>query len=274
MMRMRFIWVGFLLMGCGGVVGGVLDTGRSFPVYNQAYQEHYRADTLEDILQHARNAYVLIDPFEGTIRNHIAEMHADGNVVGGYISVGTGEKWREDFAELKPFLASSAWPEWPDEYFVSDVTSGILAIMKRRIDRMAAWGIDWVEMDNMDWLDARNRRRYGLHATVSEARAYVNALCDYAHAKGMHCMAKNTVKGFDRFDGVLYESYSDERNGWDHAGTQRFLASKKPVIINHYGATDCDAVYQWYQHYYHSEAIAFICEDVARKRYRHFTSAH
>ncbi|HHH54698.1 MAG TPA: hypothetical protein ENK91_13635, partial [Bacteroidetes bacterium] len=35
----------------------------AFPVYNQAYQENYEADKIDDIITNAKNAYVLIDPF-------------------------------------------------------------------------------------------------------------------------------------------------------------------------------------------------------------------
>jgi len=142
--------------------------------------------------------------------------------------------------------------------------------MKERINKMATWGVDWVEFDNMDWLDEESRVKYGLTATVTEAKAYINALCDYTHAKGMKCMAKNTVDGFESFDGVLYESYSHEKNWWDTAGTTSFLNAGKLVIINHYEESDCDGVYAEYKAFYNSENISFICEDVATQKYKHY----
>ena len=143
--------------------------------------------------------------------------------------------------------------------------------MKLRIDKMAAWGLDWVEFDNMDWAeDEEIRTNYGLAVTEIEARIYMNELCDYTHTKGMKCMAKNTVDGFENFDGVLYESYNNDKNWWDVEGTKSFLASEKLVIINHYNEGDCDGVYAEYKDFYNSDKISFICEDKNLKRYKHY----
>jgi len=240
------------------------------PIYNQAYQENYAADTINDILAHGKGAYVLLDALEDDIGPYVSQIKAKGNQVGGYISAGTGENYRSDFAQLQPYLTSTAWPDWPDEYFVSEVTTGILPLMKNRIDKIAAWGADWIEFDNMDWLDEDTRVQYNLSATVTEAKAYINALCDYTHSKGMKCMAKNTVDGFAQFDGVLYESFHAEKNWWDIQGTRDFINAGKLVIINHYNETDCDGVYAEYKNFYNSQKISFICEDVATQKYKHY----
>ena len=212
----------------------------------------------------------MVDPFEENITTHIADIHANNNEVAGYISAGTGEKWRDDFDQLKPYLAAKVWPEWPGEFFVSEVKTGILSVMRKRIDKMAIWGLDWVEFDNMDWLDKESRKRYELSASIKAAKSYINTLCDYTHSKGMKCMAKNTVEGFKNFDGVLYESYNDDKNWWDRTGMQSFLKAGKLVIINHYNETDCDSVYTEYKTSYHSDAISFICEDTTQQKYRHY----
>ena len=271
-----YIPVLLAIVGCGGMGGcGQSDTQtvrlpNPAPIYNQAYQENYAADTIEEILAHARGAYVLLDALEDDIGPYVSQVKAKGNQVGGYISAGTGESYRSDFAQLQPYLTSTAWPDWPDEYFVSEVTTGILPIMKNRIDTMAEWGADWIEFDNMDWLDEDTRVQYNLSATVAEAKAYINALCDYTHSKGMKCMAKNTVDGFGQFDGVLYESYHNEKNWWDTQGTRDFINAGKLVIINHYNETDCDSVYAEYKSFYNTQKISFICEDVATQKYKHY----
>jgi len=265
-----------LFIGCGSdsssdvSVSTTNNSVQPFAVYNQAYQENFSADSMVEIVSTAKNAYVLLDTFGGGVVENIATIKANGNQVGGYISAGTGENYRDDFADLEPYLTSTSWPEWPDEFFVSETTTGILPIMKRRIDKMAAVGVDWVEFDNMDWLDDETRVKYNLNATVAQAKAYINALCDYTHNKGLKCMAKNTVDGFEYFDGVLYESYHNEKNWWDSAGTNSFLSAGKPVIINHYNESNCDAVYTEYKKIYKSDNISFICEDVAIKKYKHY----
>jgi len=241
------------------------------PIYNQAYQENFEADSIENILKNAKNAYVLIDPFEGDVAKSIEKIKQNNNQVAGYISAGTGENYRDDFVELEPFLTTKAWEDWQDEFFVSQTNTGIIEVMKKRIDKISNWGLDWVEFDNMDWLeDEENRIKYNLKSTQKEAKIYINSLCTYAKNKHIKCMAKNTVNGFDNFDGVLYESFSNNKNWWDKEGTKKFLEEGKLVIINHYNETHCDDVYREYKRYYKSENISFICEDVSSKRYKHY----
>ncbi len=92
-------------------------------IYNQTYSENIDPDHIDDIIKDAKNAYVIIDPFEPGIAGTISDIKANHNEVGGYISIGTEEDWREDFTAMKPFSVSRQWAEW---------------------------GCDWVEFDNMD----------------------------------------------------------------------------------------------------------------------------
>ena len=259
-----------ILVGCGS--NGRDSTSLAIPIYNQAYQEHYQADSIEEIVTQAEGAYVLVDPFGQGVVSKIQEIKLKNNQVGGYISAGTGENYREDFSALEPYLSSKAWEAWSDEFYVSRITPELIAIMKRRIDKMAEWGIDWVEFDNMDWVNDEVREVYQLEVTLSEAEAYINELCHYTHQKGMRCMAKNSVHGFDSFDGVLYESYAKEKNWWEVDGTKAFLIQNKLVIINHYNENNCDAVYEAYKRFYETESLSFICEDKALKKYRHYNT--
>lgn len=245
-------------------------SNQAVPVYNQAYQETFEADTIAEILVSAKDAYVLVDPFSDNVVQHIKTIKSKCNQVGGYISAGTGEVWRDDFEQLKPYLTSKEWPDWPGEFYVSYTKTGIVDVMKARIDKMALWGLDWVEYDNMDWIDAQSIARFGLHTTKEESKVYINTLCDYTRQKGMKCMAKNTVKGFEHFDGVVYESNTHQKNSWDTQGTQSFIDNGKLVIINHYNESDCDGVYAEYKQFYNSDNISFICEDTNTQKYKHY----
>ncbi len=243
----------------------------ALPVWNQAYQETYEADALDDIRANARDAYVLLDPFQDAVgpvaADTVAALHANGNQVAAYISVGTAEDWRADFDALRPYLVARPWDDWAGEYFISTPDAGVLAIMQARIDRIADWGFDWVEFDNMDWVyDDGYRAAYGFAATAAEGAAYYQALCAYVHANGMRCMAKSTVEAASLFDGVTYESYEDDRNWWDAAGAAAFLGAGKPVIVVHYDAPDCAARLAEYRGIY-GDGLSFLCEDRQRERY-------
>ena len=246
------------------------DLPRPFPVWNQAYQENHEPDALADVLAGARGAYVLLDPFaepppEGWAAT-VAALQANGNEVGAYMSIGTGEDWREDFDALRPYLVTMPWDEWGGEYFVTS-TAGALPLMAARIDRVAAWGFDWVEFDNMDWAyDDGSRQAYGFATTVEEGVAYYRALCDHAQAAGVRCMAKNVTEGAEAFDGVIYESYPDDMGWWDEAGGVAFARAGKPVIVVHYGEADCAGVRDRYRAIY-GAALSFLCEDASLRRY-------
>ncbi|WP_168769235.1 endo alpha-1,4 polygalactosaminidase [Yoonia maricola] len=243
------------------------------PVWNQAYQENTEADTVSQIVSQARDAYVLLDPFsEGFGADPaaiVSELQSNGNEVSAYISIGSGEDWRDDFEDLNPYLVTRQWGDWEGEYFVSD-TAGALPIMKARVDRIASWGFDWVEFDNMDWVyDDEYRAEYGFSATIPEGAAYYQALCDYVLSKGMACMAKSTVDEAGSFDGVTYESYPDDRNWWDQAGAKSFVAAGKLVVIVHYDEPNCAQVRDEYQAIYGPD-LSFICEDPRVGGYVHF----
>lgn len=243
-------------------------------VYNHAYQENYDPDPLSLILSEAQDSYILVDPYEGVTATDITTIKANNNQVGAYISIGTGENWRDDYSELKPYLVSKQWGEWDGEYFVNETTTGIVDVLKKRIDWLAEIGCEWVEFDNMDWVfDDDLRSEYQFEVTIAEGIAYSNTLCDYVHSKGMKCMAKNTTEGVSQFDGVLYESYTDDKNWWDTSGAKDFLGAGKLVIINHYGESQCNKVYADYLEYY-GDGLSYICEDEALKAYQHYNKTN
>ncbi|MBE8607527.1 endo alpha-1,4 polygalactosaminidase [Vibrio sp. OPT10] len=246
-------------------IGSVL----AIPVYNQAYNENYDSDQIDDILLNANNGYVLLDPFQDGVIEAIDEIKANGNEVGAYISVGTGEVWRDDFADLHPYLVSLEWDEWKGEYFVSETSTEVIDVMKNRIDKIAAWGFDWIEFDNMDWVDDYARETYGVQASRAESIAYFQELCSYVHQIGMKCMSKNTVEGADDFDGVTYESYNIEKNWWDNDGAQSFLDEGKMVLIVHYNETECNDAYSDYMGIYNMD-LSFICEDANLEQFVHY----
>lgn len=248
--------------------------GAGLTVWNHAYQENYEADGLGAILSGAENDYVLLDPLKEDIAKFpsvlVHGLHSMGNQVGAYISVGTGEDWRADFAELRPYLVKRQWGEWAGEYFVSIPNDAVLDVMKKRIDKIAGWGFDWVEFDNMDWaFDDANRTQYGIKTSIAQGISYFRSLCAYVHSKEMKCMAKNTVDGAGMFDGVTYESYVDEANWWDLDGAKQFLTSGKPVIIIHYDEPNCTQRYNDYRDIY-GAGISFLCEDPKLKGYVRF----
>ncbi len=238
-------------------------------LWNHAYQENTDADSVADILAGAQGCYVLLDPFyEAAAADAIAPLHAAGNVIGCYISVGTCEDWRDDFDDMREFCTAKEWGEWEGEFFVSD-PDGILPWMQARIDQLAAWGCDMVEFDNMDWAsDEDQNHRFQLAVTPDQAIAYTATLCDAVHTAGMGCMAKNTMDGLQGFDGGTFESYPDELDWWEHDHLQGFVDEGLPGVIFHYDEPDCADVTLWYRQRYGS-GVSVLCEDPDLGGYQH-----
>lgn len=249
----------------------------TFPVYNQAYQENYETDSFDLILSEANNAYILLDPFQDDFlsQQDMDSLLLRGNMLSAYISVGTGEDWRSDYDEMKPYLAEKQWGEWEGEYYVSLIEEGLTDIMKNRIDQAAAMGFNWLEFDNMDWIfDEETRTDYSLISTEAEGLAYIEELRVYAASKGLKCMSKNWRRGAESYNAVTFESYSEDSNWWDSADMQAFLDEGKPVIIVHYNEKDREAAYQAYSNYMkiYGDGISFICETKSEKGYIHFNN--
>ena len=227
-------------------------------VWNHAYIEHGSNDSISAIISGAQGCYVLLDPFEansGTISQKIELIKQKDNLVGCYISSGTCEPWRDDMNPL-PDFCGEYWPEW-DEYYI-DVDEEALSVMKERINKMATWGCEMVEFDNMDWNEDQ------------EAIDYNNALCTYARSKGMACMAKSTTGGSEDFDGFTVESYPDDKDWWSARDMHDMLAKGGIGLIVHYDENSqnaCQNVYNNYVNKY-GDKLSFICSN--RSKYFHF----
>lgn len=242
-------------------------------VWNEAYQENYKEDSTATILAGAKNSYTLIDPFGSPkTRNAIPQIKAKGNLVGCYISSGTCENWRDDFAAIKPYCVKKKWGDWEGEYFVNATNTGLLNFMKKRIDKMASWGCNMVEFDNMDWaFDDSYRKQYGFKVTEAQAKSYNQSLCAYARTKSMKCMAKSSSSqaGGQNFDGLTVESYPAEKDWWVTNDLKNMLNTGRLGVIVHYNETNCNAVHTMYKTKYGNK-LSFICEDKSLKKYRHY----
>jgi len=169
---------------------------------------------------------------------------------------------------------------------------GILPHMKSRIDKMAEWGCDYTEFDNMDWCtDAEYRKKYGStpgqkFPAVDKCAGYNKKLCDYSKKKSMRCMAKSSgytddadeYAGGDEMDAITFESYLGDFNWWSNEHLQGFLDNDKPVVIVHYDGgsnekkNSCDYFFNKYQDRYNSDKISYICESGELRKYVHYSS--
>ena len=118
-----------------------------------------------------------------------------------YLSVGTAEEYRDDYAELvaideaeraagrEPILGD-AYPEWPDERWLNPrAADAFFHVMEARLDLCRDKGFTWVELDNMDGYDNET----GLSLSADDVETYVRDLIDAARDRGLSPIHKGST---------------------------------------------------------------------------------
>lgn len=136
--------------------------------------------------------------------DEVAALRAQGTTVLAYLSVGTIEKWRSWYRELKPFRLSP-WADWKDEWFADVSKPKLRRILTTQIaPQVLAKGFDGLFLDNVDMIETRNHipQRDGM-------RKLVLALSDLAHEQDRLLFTQNGAWGLKKL-GLL-----DAIDGWN-----------------------------------------------------------
>jgi uncharacterized protein (TIGR01370 family) len=136
--------------------------------------------------------------------DEVAALRAQGTTVLAYLSVGTIEKWRSWYPQLKPFRLSP-WADWKDEWFADVSKPKLRRILATQIaPTILAKGFDGLFLDNVDMIETRNHiaQRDGM-------RKLVLALSDLAHGQGRLLFTQNGAWGLKKL-GLL-----DAIDGWN-----------------------------------------------------------
>ncbi len=138
----------------------------------------------------------------------VADLHAKGRKVIGYINVGSWEDWRPDRDHFPQEVLGKDYEGWPGEKWLDIRRLDLLApIMLARLDLCKARGFDAVEPDNMDIHDADT----GFPISYHDQLRYVLWLADEAHQRGLAIGIKNAADQIpdliDRFDFAIVEDY-------------------------------------------------------------------
>jgi len=187
----------------------------------------------------------------------IAALKARGVFTICYLSVGTVEDWRPDRGVFPAAVIGKRLGNWPGERYVDIRRRDILLpIMAARMDKCRAKGFDAIEPDNMDVFDNDS----GFALSANDAVAYVRALAQIAHRKGLRIGQKN-VPGLTghlirSMDFVIVEDCYDQ--GWCQY-VLPYAQAGKPVLAAEYTDTGVDfaAACRWGQ----GKGISFILKD-------------
>lgn len=120
----------------------------------------------------------------------VAKLHSLGRKVICYISAGSAENFRPDYASFpKSVLGKSNG--WPGEKWLDIRQISILKpIMAKRLDLCKSKGFDAVEADNIDGFSNST----GFPITAAQQIAYNKTLAWLAHSRGLSIGLKNDVE--------------------------------------------------------------------------------
>ena len=168
----------------------------------------------------------------------VADLHAKGRKVIGYINVGSWEDWRPDKDKFPPEVLGANYEGWPGEKWLDIRRLDLLApIMRARLDICKAKGFDAVEPDNMEI----HSNGTGFPITYEDQLKYALWLADEAHQRGMAIGIKNAadqVKDLiDHFDFAVIEDYFFY--SWQEKMLP-FIRAGKPVFAAEYDDTGVD----------------------------------
>ena len=170
----------------------------------------------------------------------IADLHAKGRKVIGYINVGSWEDWRPDKEQFPSKILGKVYDGWPREKWLDIRRLDLLApIMRARLNICKAKGFDAVEPDNMEI----HSNGTGFPITYDDQLKYALWLADEAHQRGLAIGVKNAsdqVKDLiDHFDFAITEDAFVF--GWAEK-MMPFIEAGKPVFAAEYDDTGVDFV--------------------------------
>lgn len=168
----------------------------------------------------------------------VADLHAKGRKVIGYINVGSWEDWRPDKDQFPPEVLGDDYEGWPGEKWLDIRRIDLLApILRARLDICKAKGFDAVEPDNMEI----HSNGSGFPISYDDQLKYALWLAEEAHQRGMAIGIKNAADQvrdlIDHFDFAVVEDYFVY--GWQEKMLP-FIEAGKPVFAAEYDDTGVD----------------------------------
>ena len=154
----------------------------------------------------------------------VAALKAEGSTVLAYLSVGTIEKWRGWFDDVKQYRLA-AWQDWKDEWFADVSKAGLRDALADEIaPEILDKGFDGLFLDNVDMIEPNKhkKQRGGMRELVAR-------LGDLVHEDEGVLFAQNGYWGFKKF-GILDDGHLD---GWNREDvTWTFDFDKRKYVRN------------------------------------------
>ena len=149
----------------------------------------------EQVAERLRAFDLVVVDGELASAGEVAALRARGATVLAYLSVGTIEKWRSWYPNLKPYRLA-AWRDWKDEWFADVSNAKLRATLTDKIaPAILDKGFDGLFLDNVDMIETRSHR-----AQRPGMRALVTDLASEVHGRGGLLFTQNGAYGLRKLD--------------------------------------------------------------------------
>lgn len=173
-----------------------------------------------------------IDLFD-TSAATIARLHDEGRKVICYMDTAY-EPDRPDSDALEPYRGNPI-DGWPGQYWLDVREPTVLQVMKNRIAQAEEKGCDAIEADDVD---ARSNDP-GFPIRAAEQQAFIRALANEAHARGMAFGLKNDLEEIDALLDVSDFAINEECFEFDECDAlEPFIEAGKAVFHVEYSEDD------------------------------------
>ena len=143
---------------------------------------------------------------------------------------------RPDSDELEPYRGNPI-DGWPGQYWLDVREPAVLEVMKKRIAMAQSKGCDAIEADDVD---ARSNDP-GFPIRTNEQQAFIRALANETHAKGMAFGLKNDLEEIDALIDVSDFAINEECFEWDECDALKpFIDAGKAVFHVEYSENDLE----------------------------------
>ena len=160
-------------------------------------------------------------------------LHDRGSIITCYVSVGSAEPYRTDYASFPVSALGNALVDYPEEHWLDERNATVRSLMAARLQLASANGCDAVELSNLQ----AHVQDSGFPLTPSDELDYARWLLGESHAHGL-------LAGVSPSDDLITSLAADADWGFTEgcladAGCQAwqaFTAADQPVFLIEYGS--------------------------------------
>lgn len=175
---------------------------------------------------------IFFDP--GVDKKCTEKFKAKGIIVGGYMSAGSAEKWRDDYDALS-CCKLSKMKGW-NEYWLDVKRPEVLEVMKKRIDYLHANGFQALYLDNFGVYEQESR------VSIDDCKKYGEELAKYAHSKGMLIGPNNGLELISKMVGTWDFYVGEECIQYNECYKFNPIAGKYPIFHLEYKEKYCKPI--------------------------------